>query len=147
MNFIDFPYLTRDNYLITSPATVEYNCVAWSIGDDSRWWEPGMYWPFEAETPLDHGLRALERLFSKEGYHPCDTHQNVLGFEKVALYSAGIFFTHVARQLPNGNWTSKLGKGEDIQHEKPADLAGGIYGEVSVVLKRPVQSGRPRTAI
>ena len=52
------------------------------------------------------------------------------GFEKVAIYGFGFFYTHAARQLPNGKWSSKLGKAEDIEHDSPDDVAGGVYGEV-----------------
>jgi hypothetical protein len=60
------------------------------------------------------------------------------GFEKVALYGGGLLYTHAARQLPTGKWTSKLGKAEDIEHETPDDVAGGIYAEWVQVMKRPV---------
>ena len=43
------------------------------------------------------------------------------------------------RQLPDGRWTSKLGKAEDIEHESPDDVAGRIYGEVDEFLKRSVE--------
>ena len=52
------------------------------------------------------------------------------GFEKVALYGSGFMYTHAARQLPDGRWTSKLGQKEDITHNTPDDVAGGVYGEV-----------------
>jgi len=60
------------------------------------------------------------------------------GFLKVALYGFGFTYTHAARQLPNGKWTSKLGKGEDIEHDNPDDVAGGLYGEVFEIMKRAV---------
>jgi hypothetical protein len=30
----DFPRLTEQNYRVTSPATPDYNCIAWSAGVD-----------------------------------------------------------------------------------------------------------------
>ena len=62
------------------------------------------------------------------------------GFVKVALYASGLFYTHAARQLPNGKWTSKLGRGEDIEHDSPDDVAGGVYGAVVGVMKRRIAS-------
>jgi hypothetical protein len=58
--------------------------------------------------------------------------------EKVALFAdpAGIP-THAARQLASGQWTSKLGQAEDIEHELRA-LEGEIYGVVALILKRPL---------
>jgi hypothetical protein len=62
------------------------------------------------------------------------------GLEKVALYAdANGCPTHVARQLPNGRWTSKLGELEDIEHDLPA-LEGDLYGSVTLVLKRPAST-------
>jgi hypothetical protein len=43
--------------------------------------------------------------------------------------------THAARQLPNGRWSSKLGKLEDIEHALD-DICGSAYGSVVPVLKR-----------
>src|SRR5437660_8070954 len=41
------PRLTADNYRETSPATWEYNCVAWAAGFTDAWWwpAPSRYWP------------------------------------------------------------------------------------------------------
>jgi hypothetical protein len=60
------------------------------------------------------------------------------GFEKVALYGSGAFYTHASRQLADGRWTSKVGRSEDIEHDSPGDVAGGVYGEVVRFMKRPV---------
>jgi hypothetical protein len=57
------------------------------------------------------------------------------GYLKVALYESNGFYTHAARQLPDGRWTSKLGKAEDIEHDDPHAVAGGIYGEVARYLR------------
>ena len=60
------------------------------------------------------------------------------GFEKVALHGDIFFYSHAARQLPDGKWTSKLGKDQDIEHDTPFDVAGGLYGEVVQIMKGPV---------
>lgn len=58
------------------------------------------------------------------------------GFEKVAVFAISEDIpAHVARQLPNGRWTSKLGQLEDIEHELHA-LEGAEYGRVVQVLRR-----------
>ena len=46
--------------------------------------------------------------------------------------------THAARQFPGGRWTSKLGPAEDIEHELE-ELAGPLYGEVVLILRRPAR--------
>jgi hypothetical protein len=57
----------------------------------------------------------------------------------VALYGNDLLYTHAARQLPGGRWTSKLGKAEDIQHDTPGVVAGGLYGNVVAIMKRPLR--------
>lgn len=130
----DFPHLTPDNYRVTSPATADYNYVAWAAGDAERWWEPGVFWPVPATT---YGPEALETAFRSAGYERCPGGEPEAGFEKVALYADGAFYTHAARQLPSGKWTSKLGRSEDIEHDTPEAVAGGVYGELHTVMKRP----------
>ncbi len=49
---------------------------------------------------------------------------------------------HAARQLKNGTWTSKLGVEDDISHPSPDALAGGSYGDVKLIMKRPYPAGK-----
>lgn len=133
----DFPGLTASNHRITSPATPEYNCVAWSADDTEHWWQPSVYWPVTT-PPDDYGMAVLERAFAHLGYEPCADGSLEEGVEKVALYGGSFLYSHVARQLPSGKWTSKLGKAEDIEHDTPDDLAGGLYGEVQEFMRRRV---------
>jgi hypothetical protein len=135
-----FPRLTSHNHRLTSPASMEYNCIAWSAGDVEHWWQPGVYWPIPAHSE-DYGIGVLEQLFKSLGYEDCGLDASLEpAFEKVALFGQSLYYTHASRQLPNGKWTSKLGKAEDIEHDTPHDVAGGIYGEVVQIMKRPVTS-------
>lgn len=124
------------NHRQTSPADVKYNCVAWPAGDTTRWWQPGYYWPIETTR---HGcwIGDLVEAFRELGYREGADDSLEPAFEKVALYGSGMFYTHAARQLPSGKWTSKLGKAEDIEHDHPNDVAGGLYGELVEIMKRP----------
>ena len=80
-------------------------------------------------------MRAFEHL----GHAGCGMDASLQpGAEKVALFSATLYYTHAARQLPSGKWTSKLGKAEDIEHDTPQDVAGGTYGEVFQIMRRPL---------
>jgi hypothetical protein len=137
MNLLDlFPRLSPENHKITSPETTDYNCIAWSAGDTKRWWWPGAYWPI---TPpeKDYGIGVLEAAFKSLGYDDCGLDTSLQpGFEKVALYGNTFLFTHAAKQLPNGKWTSKLGAFVDIEHDTPDDVAGSDYGEVVQIMKR-----------
>ena len=137
MTGTEFPRLRPDNYRITSPATTDYNCIAWAAGDTSHWWQPGVFWPVSAEAE-DCVLSPLVRALESLGYQEAEDHSLELGFEKVALFSKGPFlYTHAARQLSSGKWTSKLGGEEDIEHDLPEVVAGGLYGEVAMYMKRP----------
>lgn len=128
-----FPNLVPDGYILSSPKTHAYNCVAWAAGDASRWWEPGIYW---ISTPGDE-LAALSGLFATLGFSPCIGEDLESGFEKVALHADDQGnWTHAARQLPDGWWTSKLGPDEDILHRTPQAVVGELYGEVRVIMKR-----------
>jgi hypothetical protein len=132
----NFPRLTAANHRLTSPATPNYNCIAWSAGDTDHWWEPGVFWP--VETPDDDfGIGILERAFQSLRFSDCPDGSFESGFEKVALFGSSLYYTHAARQFPSGKWTSKLGRSEDIEHDEADDVAGGIYGEVVQFMKRP----------
>jgi hypothetical protein len=129
-----FPSLAAEGYVVASPKTHAYNCVAWAAEDASRWSEPGTYWP----GPLGDDLAALSGLFVALGYARCEGNEIESGHEKVALYADDRGeWAHAARQLANGWWTSKLGPDEDIAHRTPQALVGELYGRVQVIMKRP----------
>jgi len=131
-----FPNVAADGYTVASPKTQAYNCVAWAVGDASRWWEPGIFWP----GPTGDDLAALTGLFAALGYVPCAGDELEAGHEKVALYADDQGnWTHAARQLPDGWWTSKLGPDEDILHRTPQALVGELYGQVQEFMKRTTQ--------
>src|SRR3954470_17955647 len=95
----DFPRLTAANHRITSLATTDYNCIAWCAGDTQHWWQPGLYWPQNSPAD-DFGIGVLERAFAELGYTDCELNSLLeTGYEKVALYGSGAFYTHAARQL------------------------------------------------
>ena len=62
-------------------------------------------------------------------------------FQKIAIYADSQNIPrHIARQLPNGEWTSKIGQYEDIQHRNLNLLTGDppAYGNVVEVMKRAI---------
>lgn len=117
-----------------------YNCVAWAMGETDRWWQPaaadlGYYWPDEAAN--SGLLTEYVRAFSDLGYVQCEGETAEKGFERIALFADSVGeFTHVARQLPSGHWTSKLGAWEDVEHNVHA-LEGGKYGRIACFMRRP----------
>jgi hypothetical protein len=60
--------------------------------------------------------------------------------EKIAIYGTGDSGreepTHAALQLASGQWTSKLGKCEDIIHNNLEDVNGPVYGRVIAFMAR-----------
>ena len=137
-----FPHLAHSPYSITSPSSPGYNCIAWAAGETDRWWWPPVsgsfayYWP--PNILLQETLDAFVEAFGVIGFSPCGDPHVEQGYEKIALYvgSRGKP-THTARQLPDGRWTSKLGSGQDIEHELDG-LTGSLYGAVAQILKRPI---------
>lgn len=137
-----YPGLRTGEFRITSPATKAYNCIAWAGGDDTQKWNADpwglFYWP--VETPEDT-LEGWIRAFAKLGYTQCgDDGTLEAGFEKVVIYGTGQGPSHMARQLPSGLWSSKLGEIEDIEHDVEG-LAGSHYGDVLVYLRRELSAG------
>ena len=81
-------------------------------------------------------------VFEANDYRVCGSANWEPGIEKVAIYvdEDGVP-THVAKQLENGDWTSKLGDWEDIEHKELDALASNnfgrsLYGSVALILQR-----------
>ena len=139
-----FPLLHKEGYIITSPKTPTYNCIAWAAGEDFRWWWPDpnyqYYWPIRTRNCL---IKTFKDAFATLGYISCCMNACYeCGYEKVAIYRLGFNVTHMARQLPSGEWTSKCGQSEDIIHCTLAGLESSNpdgYGSIAEILKRPNQ--------
>jgi len=145
-----WPNLRVGQFESTSEADPYYNCVAWAMRDKRQWWEPSgwpeHYWPNKA-TP-DYSLQAYTEAFETRHYIVCDDGEAEPGYEKIAIYWNADGFRHVARQLADGQWTSKLGEAKDIAHPSLDDLTGDYYGEPVRFMRRPRAQGqaqaRPR---
>ena len=136
------PNLNRGEYRVTSPESTRYNCIAWAAGDDTDWWWPDpdtdSYWP--AAAPFEETLASFRAVFESLGYRECATAELEPGFEKVAIFAKDGRPMHAARQLPNGNWTSKLGEWQDIEHQSLNAVGSdaSIYGNVALLLRRRI---------
>ena len=102
----------------------------------SHFKEHGVYWPpqIPLEDTLDNYIGAFETIrFSRS------TNASLaLNLEKIAIFRDNYgSFMHAARQLANGNWTSKLGVHEDIEHGSLAALEDEDYGYVCLIMQRP----------
>jgi len=135
---------------ITSPRSKIYNCIAWAAGDNRNfWWPIGGTWPHN--VPREESLEAFIQAYNTRGYQICDNESLEENFEKIAIYTdENNIPKHAAKQLPTGRWSSKLGRGVDVEHELhnlrqyvlniTADNTD--YGTVSVILKKPLSSNQ-----
>lgn len=128
----------------TSDADAKYNCIAWAANDLARWWWPTgyvqgkpAYWPISDRTvtvACFHEAFAVARQ-----YEPCDSPSPERGYEKVALYvTSRDVPTHMARQVPSGGWTSKLGPHEDLTHHTLTALECSVYGQPRYFMRRRI---------
>ena len=142
-----FPKLAQDKYFeITSKASCDYNCISWACKYDDRWIQPSylgnpnldcvVWWPPDVQEGTD--INCLISVFEYHGYTICDGFEHENGYLKVALYLDAIknIWTHAARELRNGYWTSKLGPSVDIQHGTPYTIENDIYGKVYCFMKK-----------
>lgn len=139
-----FPGLARSPFRTTSESTPNYNCIAWAVHETDRFWwpdpHPDAYWP--TGVAMEETLDAFVEALASKGFVQCSDPALETGFEKIALYvDQPNHPTHAARQLADGRWTSKLGRGIDIEHETLNSLEGPTaYGSVARFLKRQIPS-------
>ena len=81
-------------------------------------------------------MQAFQAAFRTLGYEACSDGSLEDGVEKVAIYLKNDKVKHMARQIASGRWTSKLGRGEDIEHATLAELEGKRYGLVTDFMGR-----------
>lgn len=143
----EFPLLKQDkDFKVTSKSTPNYNCIAWACNYNERWIQPPylgrpnldcvLWWP--PEVPEGLQIDCLIQLFELHGYCMCNSFEHEDGFRKVALFidEQSKEWTHAARELSNGCWTSKLGEYHDIQHGSPYTIENESYGKVFCIMKK-----------
>ena len=136
-----FPNLKQEALRITSPKAY-YNCFAWAANDNTQCWGTdsanGDYWP--TGVPKAYTVDAFLAAFSTLGFVRCSSGEQEKGVEKLAIYLGQTGEPeHMARQLPSGWWTSKIGWAlEDIEHETLKALECDDYGTVQVFLSRQI---------
>jgi hypothetical protein len=134
-----FPRLFGGRYRVSSKKSKKYNCLAWAAGRTDAWLEaaPDGRWP--PGVPTDGSVEAAVRLFESLGFTRTNEASLEKGYVKVAVYGTARGYTHAARQLSDGRWTSKLGKLQDIEHDDLHALTG-TYGSVVQFLKKPSEA-------
>ncbi|MFM9909954.1 MAG: hypothetical protein ACKVOW_11420 [Chitinophagaceae bacterium] len=138
IEFPPFPNSKVDPFLVTSPQTAHYNCIAWAYGDNSKWFWPDIsniyYWPLE--IPREEKVEYFVLLFKSIGYEVCNNGDLEEHYQKIAIYTDKFGKpTHAARQLENGFWTSKLGQHFDVTHTI-FSMQDGSYGNVALFMQR-----------
>lgn len=144
-----FPGLRGQDYEVTSEPDRDYNCIAWALGENDRNWNPfglvGDYWP--KGISCDDRVSTIVSLFIKQGFEVCQEARLEDQFAKVAIFGDEGLFTHVALQLPDGRWTSKLGKKWDIKHDLDdltrirSSFSDCRYGEIALFMRRQGNRG------
>jgi hypothetical protein len=136
------PNLMAGNPKKTSNCTKRYNCLAWAAGCALKRWDTWgkAYWP--TNIPRDWNLDTITRLFQSLGYQLCKSDGLEDEWEKVALYAVGDECRHIARQKPDGKWTSKLGNLLDLDHDTleclcSVSIDDDSYGRVARIMRRP----------
>ena len=121
---------------ITSPQEWTYNCVAWVLDYKDRWMEPSP----AGVWPVPHSgfsVVAYSEMFAHFGYEGCADGSLESGFEKIVIYGdTSARFSHVAKQLPDGRWSSKLGELSDVKHSTPDVLMSQLYGSPLMFMRR-----------
>jgi len=136
-----FPNAAKEGYEPTSPQSMDYNCVAWAANDQTRTWWPypdiagnEAYWPKGCPRILK--IKAFIKAFETLRYKQCANGDQEEGYEKIAIYATDNNVpTHVARQLPDGKWTHKVGWDIDVTASLLA-MGGGAYGTVARYMRR-----------
>ena len=143
------PRLKQSAYEITSPRSDAQNCIGHAL-QANLYFDPGVvgtfiegrYWP--PDIRADDSVEAWVQLFEMHQFRECANGDLQTGMEKIAIYVGEDGNTsHCARQLPSGQWTSKLNKLEDIRRDSLADLLSPPeYAAVVKFMSRPLKDDR-----
>ena len=140
---------------VTSPWTIDYNCIAYAAKDDTQPWWPmpiGLsiryyHWPPDLPREDPATKENFFRAFEKLEYKRCKNGKRQYGYEKVALYVDGSDVpTHMARELGDGIWHSKLGDFQDIRHHALEAAETVAYGTAKYFMRKRIK-GISRWAI
>jgi hypothetical protein len=128
INESEYPELAG-NYIPRSEPNPAYNCAAFVVGVEDEWWEAGLVWPDDLEK--DDTIAVYVQLYERYGFEVCPDGTFEAGHEKIALYGFDEempdgtveIFEHAAIQVGEGQWKSKMGADDDIEHSRPEVVA------------------------
>ena len=125
------------NFKLTSPATYQYNCIAYALGMSDRWVDhidiPWHWWP-----PVEKGdsVSHLMEAFRYFGFEECGLDDEIDDtYDKIAIYEISDDWTHAAKVVANGIYHSKFGSSYDGTHSN-GNVLSAQYGNVSVIMRR-----------
>lgn len=131
-----------DNFSYTSLKRRGFNCVAYALEFENKDWDMLVFAKIYNldKTQLDHSANGYAKIFSEKfGFEKCDNPNLEEGFKKIALYENNEGdFTHIARQMESGKWTSKMGNYEDIEHYDLIGISGNFYGKPSMYMRKVI---------
>lgn len=134
----DFPKLDADSrFVVCSPFTFEYNCIAFAMGFEDRWVDhlvclPWHWWP--NGVVRNQSEQALKEAFGALGFEECLDDCIETDYDKVALYSKDGEWKHAAK-IVEGAYHSKFGAMHDALHSGGAVL-DNVYGTPYCFMKR-----------
>lgn len=149
-----FPNLIRNGFTkddVTSPWVIHYNCVGFAAKDETRWWWPAplfpgamyMHWPEGLPRENTASVQNFYSAFETLGFKICSDGKSEKGFEKVAIYvDSSNIPTHMARELGDGVWQSKLGSFQDIRHHTLDSVETRVYGKAKYFMKKRLDDKR-----
>jgi hypothetical protein len=113
-----FPNINVEKAVVTAPATQDYNCISWTVGETQQWfWPPSMYPGVKEEEAFDKFYGSYGLIQAPQG--------------EVARWRNNEGLTHGCVSGPDHGprWESKCGSDLRIQHDLE-DLEGDVYGHV-----------------
>lgn len=125
------------NFVLTSPASYQYNCIAYAMGMQDRWIDnadlPWHWWPPVSKGWSESDLVEVFRYF---GFEECGMNDTPdAQYDKVALYHNAGCWTHAARIVDEGIYHSKFGASYDGTHSG-GDVLQAQYGEPYLIMRR-----------
>lgn len=125
------------NFVLKSPTTYQYNCIAYAMGMQDRWVDnadlPWHWWPLVDKGGKDTDL---VKAFQYFGFEECGMDDSVdKQYDKVALYHNAEGWTHAARVVDEGLYHSKFGASYDGTHSR-GDVLQAQYGDPFVIMRR-----------
>lgn len=136
-----FPNLRNDsNFIVNSPNTAVYNCIAFAMRLQDRWVDhniscPGHWWPPISDCSMKK--ESLVRAFEYLGFTVCANADMEEGFDKVVLFcDDNDNWTHAARIVAKGIEHSKFGQKWDAFHSGNDIFIGSCYGHEFAYMKR-----------